>query len=105
MKSLNGTPRSNSIWILFGLMLSCFLSRIEIILASEDTWTYKADIPTARTWVGGAVLDGKIYVDDPALLQATWLMRNTGDVSGKTQTLTKEQWDSFSKYNLKNEEL
>ena len=31
-------------------------------LAAEDTWTYKADIPTARTWVGGCVLDGKIYV-------------------------------------------
>jgi N-acetylneuraminic acid mutarotase len=30
--------------------------------ALEDTWTYKADIPTARTWMGGCVLDGKIYV-------------------------------------------
>jgi N-acetylneuraminic acid mutarotase len=30
--------------------------------ATEDTWTYKADIPTTRTWVGGCVLDGKIYV-------------------------------------------
>jgi N-acetylneuraminic acid mutarotase len=30
--------------------------------ATEDTWTYKADIPTTRTWVGGCVLNGKIYV-------------------------------------------
>jgi len=62
MKSKNITLKSNSIWVLFGLTLSCFLGRTQITLAVEDTWTYKVDIPTARTWVGGAVLDGKIYV-------------------------------------------
>ena len=30
--------------------------------ATEDTWTYKADIPTARSWVGGCVLGEKIYI-------------------------------------------
>jgi len=31
-------------------------------LAAGDTWTYKADMPTARVFVGGCILDGKIYV-------------------------------------------
>jgi len=31
-------------------------------MAAEDTWTYKADIPTVRDFVSGCVLDGKIYV-------------------------------------------
>jgi len=31
-------------------------------LAEEDTWTYKADMPTARGVLSGCVLDGKIYV-------------------------------------------
>ncbi|MFC1604441.1 kelch repeat-containing protein [Planctomycetota bacterium] len=30
--------------------------------AAEDTWTYKTNMPTARVFVGGCVLDGKIYV-------------------------------------------
>jgi L-ascorbate metabolism protein UlaG (beta-lactamase superfamily)/N-acetylneuraminic acid mutarotase len=62
MKSFNGTKISNSICILISLMLSGLLGRTGTSLAADDTWTYKADIPTARTWVGGCVLDGKIYV-------------------------------------------
>ncbi|MHC4170769.1 MAG: Kelch repeat-containing protein, partial [Planctomycetota bacterium] len=31
-------------------------------LAAEDTWTYKADIPTARGFTSGCVVDGRIYV-------------------------------------------
>ena len=30
--------------------------------ATEDTWTYKADMPTTRTYLSGCVLDGKIYI-------------------------------------------
>jgi len=44
------------------LVLILVLGLAFVGLAAEDTWTYKADIPTARTWVGGCVLDGKIYV-------------------------------------------
>ncbi|HUT46643.1 MAG TPA: kelch repeat-containing protein [Sedimentisphaerales bacterium] len=33
-----------------------------VSLAAEDTWTYKADMPTARGFVSGTVVDGKIYV-------------------------------------------
>jgi predicted secreted protein/N-acetylneuraminic acid mutarotase len=62
MKSLNGTKIGNSIWILCSLMLSGLLGRTSMSLAAEDTWTYKADMPTARVFTGGCVLDGKIYV-------------------------------------------
>ncbi|MFC1636997.1 kelch repeat-containing protein [Planctomycetota bacterium] len=62
MKSLNTTKKNHSIWILSILMLSGLLGRVEISLAAEGTWTYKSDVPTARTWVGGCVLDGRIYV-------------------------------------------
>ena len=44
------------------LVLILVLSLASVNLAVEGTWTYKADIPIARTWVGGCVLDGKIYV-------------------------------------------
>jgi len=63
MKSQNGTNVSHSFWILFfSLILSGFWGRAEISLAAEDTWTYKTNMPTARVFVGGCVLDGKIYV-------------------------------------------
>ena len=39
--------------------------------AAEDTWTYKAYMPTARTWVGGCVIDGKIYVIGGALTESS----------------------------------
>jgi N-acetylneuraminic acid mutarotase len=53
------------------LLGSCKAGALVLILASglaavcpaaEDTWTRKADIPTTRTWAGGCVLDGKIYI-------------------------------------------
>jgi N-acetylneuraminic acid mutarotase len=62
MKWLNGTKIGNSIWILSTLMLSGLLGRAGISLAAEDTWTRKADMPTARVFTGGCVIDGKIYV-------------------------------------------
>jgi len=67
MKLLNGTKFSHSIWVLSGLMLSGLLARAGISLAAEGTWTYKADMPTARTMAGGGVVDGKIYVLGGAL--------------------------------------
>ena len=61
MKSQNGTNVSHSFWILFSLILSGFWVRAGISLAAEDTWTYKADMPTARYSVSACVVDGKIY--------------------------------------------
>jgi len=62
MKSFNATKRSHSFWILSGLMVVGLFGRAGISQAAEGTWIYKADMPTARTWVGGCVLDEKIYV-------------------------------------------
>jgi len=62
MKSLNGTKISHSAWILASLILSGLLGRAGVSVAAEDTWTYKADMPTARGFVSGTVVDGKIYV-------------------------------------------
>lgn len=53
----------------------------------------------------GLHLNGKIIVDDVALIQATWLMRNSGMVGNKVKTLTKEQWDSFPKQDLKGNQI
>ncbi|MGB2863729.1 MAG: kelch repeat-containing protein [Sedimentisphaerales bacterium] len=44
------------------LLLVLVLGLASVSLAAEDTWIYKANIPTARTCVGGCVLDGKIYI-------------------------------------------
>ncbi len=53
----------------------------------------------------GLYLDGKIYVDGLANILASWLVRNNGDLNGKTRALTLEHWNMFPKYNLKNEKL
>ena len=44
------------------LVLVLALGLASVGLAAEDTWIYRADMPTARTWAGGCVIDGKIYV-------------------------------------------
>jgi len=42
------------------LVVSCVL--VGTCIGVEDTWTDKADMPTARVFVGGCVIDGRIYV-------------------------------------------
>lgn len=53
----------------------------------------------------GVYFDGRIYVDKLAEVHATWSMRTKGNGSGLTKALTKEEWDKYPKYNLKNEKL
>jgi hypothetical protein len=48
--------------VLVSLVLGTVLGRTGVSLAAEDTWTSKADMPTARGFVSGCVVDGKIYV-------------------------------------------
>lgn len=50
----------------------------------------------------GLHLNGKMIVDDVDKVVASWLMRNKGDVKGKTVSLTRDDWNSFSKTDLKN---
>jgi N-acetylneuraminic acid mutarotase len=44
------------------LVLILTLGLAAVCSAAEDTWTYKADMHTARTFVSGCVVDEKIYV-------------------------------------------
>lgn len=53
----------------------------------------------------GLHLDGKIIVDDQAKINASFIVRNRGDIKEKVVTLRQDQWDSFPKVNLKGEEL
>ena len=53
----------------------------------------------------GLYLDDKIFVDDLSKIIASWLVRNNGNLNGKTKALTLEDWNLFDKYNLKNEKL
>jgi len=62
MKLLHTTSKNHTIWILTSLALSCFLGRVEVSSAAEDTWIRKADTPTARQLHSSSVVDGKIYV-------------------------------------------
>lgn len=53
----------------------------------------------------GLYLDGKIIVDSLDKIIASWLVRNNGNLNGKTKALVKEQWDLFPKVNLKMEKI
>ncbi len=44
------------------LVLVLVLGLATVSPATEDTWTYKADMPTARGFTSGCVVDGNIYV-------------------------------------------
>ena len=44
------------------LVLILVLGMASVSPATEDAWTYKADMPTARGFVTGSVIDGKIYI-------------------------------------------
>jgi N-acetylneuraminic acid mutarotase len=46
--------------ILLMLVLALYLA--SICLAAENTWTTKAGMPTARSYLSASVVDGKIYV-------------------------------------------
>lgn len=46
--------------ILFVLIL--VFTQASMTPAAEDTWTTKASMPTARSYLSASVVDGKIYV-------------------------------------------
>jgi len=51
----------------------------------------------------GLHVDGKLYVDDTDKILASWLVRSPE--FGRKKAITQAQWDSFPKFNLKNEPL
>ena len=48
-----------STWLFASFILIALVSSIGV--AQVDTWTRKADIPTARNWLGTTAVNGKIY--------------------------------------------
>jgi predicted secreted protein/N-acetylneuraminic acid mutarotase len=58
MKQLNCAKIS---FVLVGVVIIGLLSMTSVSLAEEDTWTRKADMPTARGYLATAVVNGKIY--------------------------------------------
>jgi hypothetical protein len=50
-------------------------------------------------------LDGKLIVDKLDKVLASFIVRNEGEIDGKTKALLQEDWDSFSKINLKKQPI
>ena len=46
---------------IISVVLVLALGLASVSLAVEDTWTTKADMPTARSYLSASVVDGKIY--------------------------------------------
>jgi N-acetylneuraminic acid mutarotase len=61
MKLLNCPKISNFGWVFISLMLIGVLNVAPMALATGDTWTTKADMPTARWGLSTSVVNGKIY--------------------------------------------
>jgi len=61
MKWLND-PRIRLVLVGLVVVLMAAGQWASVCLAAEDTWMYKADMPTVRSFLGGGVMDGKIYV-------------------------------------------
>ena len=56
------------------VLIFIFLGFPSMSFAQEDTWTTKADMPTARTTLSSSVVDGKIYAIGGGLSwPASWL--------------------------------
>ena len=60
-KKTKNNMKLNFAWILSSLMPIGLLGIASMSLAVEDTWTKKADMPTARFGLSTSVVDGKIY--------------------------------------------
>ena len=60
-------------------LLACMLLLAQLAIATTVTWTAKASMPTARTWISAAVYAGKIYV--------------FGGLSSTTKLATVERYD------------
>ncbi len=59
-----GDKRVAFILLLILCSLVVALPNVETVSAAEDSWTTMEPMPTARAWLGVAVVDGKIYAID-----------------------------------------
>lgn len=53
----------------------------------------------------GLAIANKLYVDDTDKLIASFIVRNKGDIKGKTMAIGLQDWDSVPKCNLKGEPI
>ena len=60
-KQLNNQPKALQFVIFFIPFLIAILILSSISLAQKDTWTKKADMPTARVMFSTSAVNGKIY--------------------------------------------
>jgi N-acetylneuraminic acid mutarotase len=49
-------------FLMSAILLAIVMTFSQLALATTVTWTAKASMPTARTWMSAAVYQGKIYV-------------------------------------------
>jgi hypothetical protein len=53
----------------------------------------------------GLYLDGQLIIDDLDKIQASFIVRNGGDIQGKVASVRQDWWNEQKKVNLKGEEL
>jgi len=51
----------------------------------------------------GMFLNGKIIIDDTDKILASFIVRNNGDIKGRSKTMTLEDWGKYEHVNLKGE--
>ncbi|MHB1355400.1 MAG: Kelch repeat-containing protein [Anaerolineae bacterium] len=55
-------PRIKFFFLLSAVFIACVLIFAQFVQATTATWTAKAPMLTARTWISAAAYDGKLYV-------------------------------------------
>ena len=71
--------RRTFLFIISALLLVSLLMLTKLADATTVTWSAKASMPTARTWISAAVFEGQIYV--------------FGGLSSTTKLATVERYD------------
>ncbi len=72
-------PRNFLVFLCSALLLVSVLMFTQLAIATTVTWSARASMPTARTWISAAVYGGKIYV--------------FGGLSSTTKLATVERYD------------
>jgi N-acetylneuraminic acid mutarotase len=76
--------------VLSGLVLYMLLSAASICPAEKDTWTKKADMPTARFSLATSVVDGKIYAIGGCQAGTSPGMQTVEEYNPATDTWTRK---------------
>jgi hypothetical protein len=77
-------------WILTSLMLIGLLGLASMSLAAEDTWTTKADMPTARATLSTSVVNGRIYAIGGSMISGAAGLPTMEEYDPATDTWAKK---------------